>query len=380
MNRLERIWHGSKQIELDAMSDNGSKIEEESLILNESLQLVSQYEDVKVDEYTCPRCRTYANEVGEDFCPLCSALQQERFRISKAVSSHLKAQPMAPLNSLRSSRSENRSLHHIKHGRHHKNMPLVSRLDLRLDNQIPRLFVIVPADLKNGWKHPKVWLRRHVVTKYNLYFICAQTYQIARPPIKLVVSKTWVDKIAPALGVSLTLLQMAARKGVSINLHLGNAAAAMMDLNSAQLNEMLSEASTAMLKVHSELELNVERLSEMLGEVKLILDEQDERGGHEMMDRIRSGTKMSDRDLDKLNGEAFELIAEKAREDRGWRMAMEPVRNKGDTTVVWVSRGAACDRKNEYEIVDVSASSVQDILPVRDTQPHKLAPSLLPSF
>jgi serine/threonine protein kinase len=369
MNRLERIWQGSKQIELEDMSDNGSKIEEESFIFNESLQLVSQFEDATVDEYTCPRCRTYANEVGEDFCPLCSALQHERFRISKAVSSNLKAQPTgAPLkNSLHSLRSENRSLHHIKHGKHDKNMPLVSHLDLRLDNQIPRLFVIVPADLKNGWKHPKVWLRRRVATKYNLYFICAQTYKMARPPIKLVVSKTWVDKIAPVLGVSLTLLQMAARKGININLHLGNAAAAMMDLNSAQLNEMLSEASTAMLKVHSELELNVERLSEMLGEVKLILEEQDERDGHDMMDRIRSGTKLSDRDLDKLNGETFELIVEKAREDRGWRMGMEPVRKKGDTTIVWVSRGAACDRKNEYEIVDVSASSVQDTRRVRDS-------------
>jgi hypothetical protein len=173
---------------------------------------------------------------------------------------------------------------------------------------------------------------------------------------------------------------MAARKGIKINLHLGNAAAVMMDLNSAQLNEMLSEASTAMLKVHSELELNVERLSEMLGEVKLILNEQDEHDGHDVMDRIRSGTKLSDRDLEKLNGEAFELIVEKAREDRGWRMAMEPVRKKGGTSMVWVSRGAACDRKNEYEIVDVSASSVQDTLPARDTRPNNPDPSSFPSF
>jgi hypothetical protein len=188
---------------------------------------------------------------------------------------------------------------------------------------------------------------------------------MARPPIKLIVSKTWVDKIAPVLGVSLTLLQMAARKGININLHLGNAAAAMMDINSEQLNEMLSESSPAMLKVHSELELNVERLSEMLGKVKLILDEQDELDGCDMLDRIRCGTKLSDRDLDKLNGEVFELIVEKAREDRGWRSTMEPVRKKGDNAIVWVSRAVASDRKFEYEIVDVSYSS--------GTQPNRQA-------
>lgn len=366
MNRLERIWQASKQIALDDMSDNGSRVDDEASILNESLQLVSQFKDVSADEYTCPQCRTFANEVGEELCPLCNALKQERFRISKAVSSNLKADPTAPLrNDLLSSRLQNHSLHHIKHGKHVKNKPLVAHLDPRLDSQIPRLFVIVPVDLKHGWKHPKAWLRRHVATRYHLYFICGQTYQMARPPIKLIVSKTWVDKIAPVLGVSLTLLQMAARKGIDINLHLGNAAAAMMDLNSEQLNEMLSEASTAMLKVHSELELNVKRLSEMLGEVKLILDEQDELDGYDMLDRIRSGTKLSDRDLDKLNGEVFELIVEKAREDRGWRSAMEPVRKKGDNAIVWVSRAVASDRKFEYEIVDVSHSS--------DTQPDRLA-------
>jgi hypothetical protein len=179
--------------------------------------------------------------------------------------------------------------------------------------------VIVPEALKNGWKHPRTWLRRQVATRYNLFFICAHTYQVIRPPVQLTVSSAWIEKIALTLGVSLTLLKMAAKKA-----------------------EELDTRSP---------DLKLDQLNQMLGEVEMILKEQGQ--GLQTLDCIQSGIRLSDNDIKLLNGEAYELICEKAREDREWRQVMDPTRKMGDPHITWIASVVAMDPESEFEVINV---------------------------
>ena len=318
MNRLERIWQECKQ----DIDDEDTVYEDERTIMdedafNESLQSVANLNGI--DESACILCRTYAKEVGFDECPLCLALIQRRLRIAAAVSSKLDAKSAAPA-SRNAYRMENRSLQNIRQAQADVSLPVLMRLDLRLDNPIPRLFMIVPADLKDGWKPPRTWLRRRVATKYHLFFICGHTYQAMKPPIKLVASKEWMDKIALSLGLSLTLLQIAARKGFEMNMQLGA------------------------------LHVGPDELSEMLTEAKHILDEGD---SFDILGRIRTGSRLSDKDVHTLNGETYKLIVERAREERGWRTVMAPVRKSGDANILWVCDAVTEDPRNEYDVMIV---------------------------
>jgi len=259
---------------------------------------------------TCRLCRTYTADESCEECLMCLALQDERDIIAKAVSSELDAGTLAV-----------QDFHYPHHVQVDKSLPFTAHIDLRLNNPIPRLFGIVPEALKGGWKHPKTWLRRQVATRYNLFFICAHTFQVVRPPIKLTVSSAWIEKIALSLGVSLTLMQLAAK----------------------QLEELDDHSGT-----HG---LDLDQLNEMLGEVENILKEQGQ--GLHILECIRSGIRLSDKDVSMLNGEAYELICEKAREDRDWRRVMEPVRKEGSPNILWVSRIVAMDPESEYDSINV---------------------------
>ena len=219
----------------------------------------------------CRLCRTYTADEGFEECLMCIALQNERDAIAKAVSSELNADSLSV-----------QDFHYPHHAVVDATLPFSSHIDLRLNNPIPRLFGIVPEALKGGWKHPKTWLRRQVATRYNLFFICGHTFQVVRPPIKLTVSSAWIEKIALSLGVSLTLMKMAAKKFEELHGHSGGSPGLQLD----QLNEMLDE-------------------------VENILKEQN-NGGLHILECIRSSIRLSESDVVLLNGEAYELIVEKS--------------------------------------------------------------------
>lgn len=318
-NRLEKIWQECK-IEVE---DEASIYEDEKTIPDdsflESLQSVGNLGGNY--EAACRLCRTYATEVGFEECPLCLALQQQRLRIAVAVSSKLDAKSAAPTDrNFLAMRNENRSLANMRQDLRDSSLPVLSRLDLRLDNSIPRLFLIVPADLRNGWKHPKTWLRRKVATRYHLYFLCSHTYRAMKPPVKFTASGVWMDQIALAYGVSLTLLQIAARKGYEMR----------MELNGVTVGP--------------------DELRDLLTEVKHVLDEGDY---FDVLGRIRSGTRLSNKDVDALNGATYELLCERAREDRGWRTVMVPVHKGGESSILWVSDAVTEDPRNEYDVIVV---------------------------
>jgi hypothetical protein len=55
------------------------------------------------------------------------------------------------------------------------------------------------------------------------------------------------------------------------------------------------------------------------------------------------------RDVQELSGEAYELVIEKALEQKGWRSNMEPVRVSPSPKVMWVSKEVA--QNPMYEII-----------------------------
>jgi hypothetical protein len=194
---------------------------------------------------------------------------------------------------------------------------VLSHLDARLNNPVPRHFLLVKAELPNGWKHPREWLGSKANTMYRLYFVCAATQQAVGPPIKLKVPREWVKKAAPVLAASLLALQAAAKAGLQVSLDLG-----------------------------AILHIDLKRIDEMLGVVSELLRETDNGA---LLERLHQ-KKLTEGDVQQLNGKPYELVVEKAGEQPGWRASMVPVRIPRSAQVLWVTKDVARERK--YEVVN----------------------------
>jgi serine/threonine protein kinase len=202
-------------------------------------------------------------------------------------------------------------------------LPVLAYFDRRLNNQIPRTFLLLPGDIKSGWKStPRSWLRNKVPQKYNLFFVCPVSQQAVSPPIKLKVAKEWVSKAATVLATGLYLLQLSMKAGLNVSLNLEGVASDLFHVSSNHISEMLQELSA-------------------------ILDESSSRG---LLDRFRA-QELSVQDVRDLNGEALELVVEQACEQAGWRSQMEPVRLPPSPAVFWVAKSVAQDPMFEI-IVD----------------------------
>jgi hypothetical protein len=94
-------------------------------------------------------------------------------------------------------------------------------------------------------------------------------------------------------------------------------------------------------------------LSEMLYAVQHLL--QDENNAHDLdtLQRVKSNATLSDADIESLNGPSYELVAERARQDVGWRSSIAPVRKLFNVEILWVSTRVAEDPENDYEVIDV---------------------------
>jgi serine/threonine protein kinase len=207
-------------------------------------------------------------------------------------------------------------------------LPVLAHLDRRLNNEIPRTFLLVPADIKSGWKNPRSWLRSRALKKYYLFFVCPVSEQVVSPPIKLEVAKDWFRKAAPVLASGLFLLQVGMKAGLNVSLDLDGTANEMFRVSSDHVRQILEELSSILT----------------------------ECGNGGLMDRLRSGggdsgssAGLSDEDVQELSGDAYELVVEKACEQGGWRSHMEPVRLPPSLKVFWVAKSVAQDPK--YAIV-----------------------------
>jgi hypothetical protein len=202
--------------------------------------------------------------------------------------------------------------------------PLLSRLDIRLNNPVPRLFIIVPLSMKRALTHPKAWLRSKHRTRYCLYFVCIHSMKAIEPPLPIVVTKCWLETVAPVLAMSLSLLQLGLKPRDGIDLGFGEAAVT--------------------------LKMTSTRTAEILEEVGEILTE---TGSSDLLVRLRRNEELDAEDIRQLNGDAYELIVESACEERGWRDLIESVRKDGSPQIYWVSKDVANDTSNGYEIVQV---------------------------
>jgi hypothetical protein len=142
------------------------------------------------------------------------------------------------------------------------------------------------------------------------------------PPVPLIVTKCWLKAVAPVFALSLVLLQAGLKRGDGI------------DLSYRDAGFSLKMTST--------------RIAEMLNEVG---DDLAEMGISDLLVRLRRNLELHAEDIRQLNGSAYELIADVACEDRGWRDRMEPVRKSGSSQVLWVSRDVANNTSHGYHIV-----------------------------
>ena len=202
-------------------------------------------------------------------------------------------------------------------------LPILSRLDIRLNNAVPRLFIIVPLAMKSVLKEPKTWLRRHYRTRYCVYFVCIHSMKVIKPPVPIIVTKWWLEKVAPVLAMSLYLLQFGLQPGDGLDLDYGGTPV-RLKLDSTKLADILESASEILT----------------------------ETGSSDVLGRLRRGENLSAENICQLNGDAYELMVEKAGEDRSWRDHMEPVRkNCSSPQIFWVSKDVASDAANGYEII-----------------------------
>jgi hypothetical protein len=276
-------------------------------------------------EALCSICRSAARAPRKHLCFTCSWRVESRKETNRriaaleAIVSTFCAEHRVVWNETRQSLARTHKLLGVTHEKIEAMIGVLSHLDVRLNNPVPRLFLLVEAEHPNGWKHPREWLGSQALDKYRLYFVCAATQKTVGPPIKLKVPKEWVRKAAPVIAASLIALQAAAKAGMHVSLDLGGVA--------------------------SVLQIDSRRIEEMLEVVSTILHEGNKGG---LLNRLKE-KNLSDGDIQQLNGKAYEFLVEKADEQPGWRSSMVPVRIPPSAQVVWVTKEVAQERS--YKVV-----------------------------
>jgi serine/threonine protein kinase len=289
----------------------------------------------------CITCRTFNKVPQHSICALCLCREESRKAFS-AIISLIVSQSSGVLATEVSARvvqdlgkKLDPKLNDISRqmddmsGKIDSTLPVLAHLDRRLNNQVPRTFVLLPGNIKSGWQNPRSWLRSTAQKKYYLFFVCPVSQQAVSPPIKLKVAKDWFRKAAPVLATGLFLLQLGLKTGLNVSLALDGAAADLIYITSDHMRQVLDELSSILKDC----------------------------GDDGLLDRLRSGGSvsgsgspgLSEKDVRELSGDAYELVVEKACEQDGWRSQMEPVRLPPSPQVFWVSKAVAQDPK--YEIV-----------------------------
>jgi hypothetical protein len=196
--------------------------------------------------------------------------------------------------------------------------PVLVGLDARV-NVIPRLFFIIPAQKANAWKNPQEYLHGLISTKYYLYFICEHSKSPVQVPIKVKVSKQWVEKVAPVLAASLHILQFSLGT-LGVHLSLEDARFQL----TVHVVAKMREAVMAMMSI--------------------------EGPNTNFHHSLHNPGQLHEDDIPELHGDAYELIVEKAAEQRGWRSHMCQVHTHSSPKTKWVTKEIAQDKRHGYII------------------------------
>jgi hypothetical protein len=200
---------------------------------------------------------------------------------------------------------------------------VLARLDLK-STPVPRLFLLVPADRATA-KNPRSWIKSFFTDKYSLYFVCAATYRVIKPHVKVRDPKKWFKLVSPLLALSLYAIKIGARAGLSLDLDLDGAASDLLNIRitSEQIQGMLDAC-----------------LAEVEGVQK----------SPGLLDRFKKN-KLTQGDVEELYRDPYQLVAEEAQKQCAWRTSMEPVRKRSSAEILWVAKEVAEDPAYEYEIV-----------------------------
>jgi hypothetical protein len=136
----------------------------------------------------CKVCRTFPLVLSQSVCAVCKFAEERRAQMSF--------------------RGEMRQNFAATNAMLDAPLPPLSRLDIGLNNAVPRLFIIVPLAMKSVLKEPKTWLHSHHRTRYCLYFVCMQCMKAIKPSVRIIVTKCWLEKLAPVLAMSLNPLDV----------------------------------------------------------------------------------------------------------------------------------------------------------------------------
>ena len=147
--------------------------------------------------------------------------------------------------------------------------------------------------------------------------------KVIKPPLPIIVTRCWFEKVAPVLAMSLHLLQLGLKPGDGIDLDYGDTPV-RLNLDSTKLADIL------------------DAVSEILTET----------GSYDVLGHLRRSEELDEEDIRQLNGDAYELVVETAGEESSWRDHMEPVRkNDSSPQIFWVSKDVASETSNGYEVV-----------------------------
>eukprot|EP00977_Amphora_coffeiformis_P024485 scaffold16003_cov149-Amphora_coffeaeformis.AAC.1 len=279
--------------------------------LAEILQMLGALGDdttANAQEERCSRCRT--NPVwnhAKELCRVCTGMDelQNALKLLQQRLDH--------------GFNQNQSMLYGLHSTMSGAMTVLSKLDIKWSNAIPRLFVILPAERKKGFfTNARSHLRRLVEAKYHLFFVCADSLQAISPPIKLFVGKQWLRKVAPLYCVSLKMLTMTSKAVTGIPFDLGYTA------------------------------LDCEYLTDLLEDVRSNVEDTHERGA-DLRNFIDHNDQLSGAQIKFLNGESYELIMEKATEQREWHKELVPVLAQNGSQ--WVRKDVA--QQKGYTIIPI---------------------------
>ena len=215
-------------------------------------------------------------------------------------------------------------------------LSMLTCLNIKLLDNVPHLFVILPVERKGLSSHPSSWLHSQFQEKHSLCFVCSHSMQAVSLPLAIRNGREWVCKAAPLIGLSLILLKMAG--AVITCLPVGGA-----------------------LKGASELIrlIQVPELNKMHQEICEYLKQANKEGCDIVRGIDRAdGTPFSTSTVHVLHTKSRKCIASIAMEQSGWDQYMMPVSNPNGA--IWVLRDVA-KQENLKEISnDASASAMPD--------------------
>ena len=248
----------------------------------------------------CSRCRTYPAVANERICSLCTILEKLALTDDKLTNIH--STVLMTNNRLQGA------------------MSILTRMDVKLLDSIPRLFVLLPGNRSRGVMDPMAWLRHKLEDTYHLYFVCAYSMQAVSAPIIIKKGKTWVKQAARLVGLSLTLLSM---YGIPIF---------MPDAN-------------------DESQLLQEHLDAMLEQVKLFIEEASSTPEEDLLllHSLEKQQQVSPDQIARLNATAQEHLTVLAEKQSLWATKMVPV--VINNCVQWVLKDVATS--NNLAIVRV---------------------------